>query len=201
MDFTFYPKASCLVPVHNTQPPSVATEKGLRDKQGIGAPDLGLAGDLFRFIPICPFSSDLHSGISRFVPGLLRFLPICPDLFSLSEQIMATLFCRPHLKVPKAPHLIAWDFQTSKAPEFMTFVFEERRMSPGKTQDWSFCFSWRGELSSKQTCSLASLHFPTNKSSTGGGDAHIRVDMEGAHSRWLWGGAEQAAQKFCVAHG
>ena len=60
-----------------------------------GAPGLGSAEgghpDLFRFVPISPFSSDLFRFallVFRNTPicsDLLRFLPICSDLFS--EQI------------------------------------------------------------------------------------------------------------------
>ena len=78
----------------------------------LGAPDLGSAEgnhlDLFRFIPISPFSSDLFRFaflVSRNTPicsDLFRFLPICSDLFSEQIRIyQGTPFCRPLLQIPE----------------------------------------------------------------------------------------------------
>ena len=72
------------------------------------APDLGSAEgdhpDLFRFVPISPFSSDLRSlfsGVPRFVPicsVFFRFVPLCFQ--NKSEQIRETPFCPPLLQIP-----------------------------------------------------------------------------------------------------
>ena len=87
----------------------------------LGAPGLGAAEggypDLFRFVPISPFSSDLFRfallvfGSTPIRSDLFRFtffLPICSDLFSeqITEQIRETPFCRPLLQIPDKPKVL-----------------------------------------------------------------------------------------------
>ena len=74
-----------------------------------GAPNLGSAEgghpDLFRFVSISPFSSDLFRfalhvfGNTPICSDLFRFAPFYSDLFS--EQIRQTPFCRPLLQIPE----------------------------------------------------------------------------------------------------
>ena len=84
---------------------------------GFGAPSMGSPErghpDLFRFVPISPFSSDLRrtlfSGIPQFVPicsDFFRFVPICSDLFRFvfrtnQNKSGKPPFCRPLLQVPE----------------------------------------------------------------------------------------------------
>ena len=77
-------------------------------RNSFGVPDLGSAEgcrpDLFRFVPIFLFSSELFRfallvvGNTPIYSDLLRFLSICFQ--NKSEQIRETPFCRPLVQVP-----------------------------------------------------------------------------------------------------
>ena len=74
-----------------------------------GPPNLGSAEgglpDLFRFVPISPFSSYLFRfacGNTPICSDLLRFLPVCSEVFqNKSEQIRKPLSADPFCKTPR----------------------------------------------------------------------------------------------------